>query len=289
MLKKIFITCFYLCLVSFSYAKPSDTRIVSIGSSITEWIIALGSEKSIVGIDLTGNYSPAIEHLPKVGYQRTLNAEGIASLKPTLVIGSQEMGPESTLKQLTQLGIKVEVLTTDTNLQTLSNNLITLGKLLNKETQATELFNSYQQKLIKTKNLVAQVKKDQQPPTVLVVIGPHGNMLSAGKNTTADWLIEQAGGVNAVDFNGYKVLSNEAFVALNPDIIIIADQASVHLNQAIASLTNKTPSLKVSKALKNNKIIMLDATLLVAGLGPRLPDEAVSLAKVFYTLPKDGK
>lgn len=282
----------YACLFFVVCAQANtaqDNRIVSIGSSITEWLIALDEAKSIVGVDLTGAYPTEVANLPKVGYQRTLNAEGIASLKPNWVIGSQEMGPETTLKQLKQLGIKVEILTTDTDLQVLKNNLITLGKQLNKEDEALKLFQNFQEKLTHVSSFVNQAKKTASSPSILVIIGPHAGLLTAGKNTTADWLIEQAGGVNAVSFDGYKSLSNEALVALNPDVIIIADRVNVQLEQAMATLIKKTPSIKMTAAAKNQKIMMLDATLLVAGLGPRLPDEAIRLAKIFYEISENKK
>lgn len=46
---------------------------------------------------------------------------------------------------------------------------------------------------------------------------------AAGKNTRAQDLIELAGGRNVVtNFNGYKALSQEALMSLQPDVIVVA-------------------------------------------------------------------
>ena len=43
--------------------------------------------------------------LPKIGYQRALSAEGILSLRPTVVIGTTEAGPPTVIEQLRAAGV----------------------------------------------------------------------------------------------------------------------------------------------------------------------------------------
>lgn len=268
-----------------SYAEEPPARIVSVGGTVTEWVISLGGESNLVGVDTTSLFPNSVTKLPKVGYQRHLSTEGIASLKPNVVIGSPEMGPDTVLRQIERLGIRVDVLSNKPSLDELASNLSRLGELLNKEQEAQQAFDGYKQKLLLNKSIIEEAQKTQLSPKVLLVIGMHGSLLTAGKDTTADWLINQAGGQNIVDFSSYKVLSNEALVHLNPDIVLLAGKISEDDKTLIEGLYKTTPALTMTDAAKNNKIFILDASLLVAGLGPRLPDEVTRLVSLFYNIP----
>ncbi len=57
--------------------------------------------------------------------------------------------------------------------------------------------------------------------TVLFILSQKP-IYTAGKNTFLDEIIKKAGGINAVKFNDYKMISIEEIIHLNPDIIVIA-------------------------------------------------------------------
>lgn len=272
--------CCYVC------AKEPTQRIVSAGGSITEWIVALGDEQALVGVDTTSLYPEHIRKLPKVGYQRQLSAEGVASLQPTLVIGTSEMGPDVAIKQLKDLGVKVEILPNDASFQTLSDNLIKLGELLNKEDEARTLYEAYHMRFDQLQQKIAVARgKNIQPKKVVLVVGIQNGLLAAGQGTTPDWLIKRAGGENIVALEGYKSISSESLLALNPDVIIVANRHGSLTPEAIKKMIDNDTALALTNAAKQNKVVGLDASLLVAGLSPRLPDEAARLAAIFYDLP----
>ncbi len=75
-------------------------RWVSAGGSLSEWVVALGGESKLVGVDTTSQHPQALKQLPSVGYQRQLAAEGVLALRPDILIGTEEMGPPPVLKQL---------------------------------------------------------------------------------------------------------------------------------------------------------------------------------------------
>ncbi|MGB3455840.1 MAG: ABC transporter substrate-binding protein, partial [Litorimonas sp.] len=83
-----------------SGAEPEPLRVVSLGGDLTEIVVALGAEDTLIARDATSSFPPSIEALPDVGYVRALNAEGILALSPTLVIASSEAGPPEALEQL---------------------------------------------------------------------------------------------------------------------------------------------------------------------------------------------
>ncbi len=77
----------------------------------------------------------------------------------------------------------------------------------------------------------------------------HGNPLTAGTNTVGDWLIKQAGGENLAVHAGFKALSSESMLALNPQVIIVADRHNQGL-AALESILSHAAALQYSDAVK---------------------------------------
>ena len=67
------------------FTVKDTSRVITLGGPVTEIVYALGAGKSVIATDVSSYYPEAVTKLPKIGYQRTLTAEGIISLKPSLV------------------------------------------------------------------------------------------------------------------------------------------------------------------------------------------------------------
>ena len=78
----------------------ADTHLVYLG---TMWQEVLRSDThakgpgSLVARDLTSIYPPQITKLPNVGYHRALSAEGIVSLRPSILLTDGNVGPNEVL------------------------------------------------------------------------------------------------------------------------------------------------------------------------------------------------
>lgn len=257
-------------------------RWVSAGGSISEWVVELGGESKLVGVDTTSQNPASLRELPSIGYQRQLAAEGILALRPDVVLGSDEMGPPPVLSQLQAAGINVERLSVSPNLSALQASLQRLGELLGETPRAEQVFSAYQQRLETQQRWVAQAQSQHAAPKVLLLLGhAGGNPMAGGVETSADWLLKQAGGVNLATHTGYKALSNEALVGLDPQVIVIADR-SLQGEPAKQALLKQNPALAATRAARDGRIVILDPTLLVGGLGPRLPDGLAALSAAFY-------
>jgi iron complex transport system substrate-binding protein len=257
-------------------------RWVSAGGALSEWVSALGGESKLVGVDTTSQHPEALKALPSIGYQRQLSAEGILSLRPQILVGTEEMGPPPILSQIRNAGVQVELFSAQPDLPALQSNLQHLGKLLGAEEQASKLFQSYQQKLDQQKVRVTKAQLSQPSPGVLVLIGHAGGKpLIAGKDTSADWLLQRAGGHNLATHTGYKPFSVESLISLDPQVLVFADRA-LSGEEARAALFKENPILSSTRAAKDGRVIQLDPTLLVGGLGPRLPDELKKLSDGFF-------
>ncbi len=93
-----------LPLMAFAAAQD---KIVTLGGDVTEIVYALGAQSALVARDSTSQWPQAANDLPDVGYLRQLNAEGILSMRPTLVLASAQAQPSLALKQVAQSQVKV--------------------------------------------------------------------------------------------------------------------------------------------------------------------------------------
>lgn len=263
-------------------AFETPQRWVSAGGALSEWVTALGGESKLVGVDTTSQHPDSLKALPSIGYQRQLSAEGILSLRPQILVGTEEMGPPPVLAQIRNAGVQVEMFSAQPDLPALQGNLQHLGQLLGNEAQAGELFADYQQALARQEAWVSKAQATQKAPGVLLLLGHAGGKpLIAGKDTAADWMLTYAGGRNLATHNGYKPFSVEALAGLSPDVLVFADRALTG-DAARTALFKENPILASTPAAKNGRVFELDPTLLVGGLGPRLPQSLVELSAGFY-------
>jgi iron complex transport system substrate-binding protein len=263
-------------------AAQAPQRWVSAGGALSEWVSALGGESKLVGVDTTSQHPESLRALPSIGYQRQLSAEGVLSLRPQILVGTEEMGPPPVLAQIRSAGVQVELFSATPDVPTLKENLSHLGRLLGAEAKAEQLFQHYQEQLAAQKERVSQAQLKQKAPGVLLLVGHSGGKpLVAGKGTAADWLLQQAGGQNLATHSGYKPFSVETLASLNPEVLVFADRV-LSGEEARVALFKENPILASTRAARDGRVIELDPTLLVGGLGPRLPQSLAALAARFY-------
>ncbi|WP_411385644.1 hemin ABC transporter substrate-binding protein [Pseudomonas sp. MPB03] len=263
-------------------AAESPQRWVSAGGALSEWVSALGGESKLVGVDTTSQHPESLRALPSIGYQRQLSAEGVLSLRPQILVGTEEMGPPPVLAQIRSAGVQVELFSATPDLPTLQGNLRHLGQLLGAEAAAAQVFDRYQEQLTQQHARIVEAQRKQKAPGVLLLVGSSGGKpLVAGKGTSADWLLQQAGGHNLATHNGYKSFSVESLAGLNPEVLVFADRA-LSGEEARAALFRENPILSSTRAAREGRVMELDPTLLVGGLGPRLPQSLVKLTAGFY-------
>lgn len=263
-------------------AEALPQRWVSAGGSLSEWVVRLGGQDRLVGVDTTSQHPQGLRELPSIGYQRQLSAEGILALHPDLLLGSEEMGPPPVLEQLQAAGVRIERLSARADLDALEANLLHIGEWLGDRPGAERAVADYRKALQQQADWVARARAQGESPKVLLVLGHAGSgPMAAGRDTVADWLIERAGGRNVATHTGFKALSGEALTALDPDVVIFADR-SLEGDAARAALLEQNPALAATRAVHDGRLLSLDPTLLVGGLGPRLPDSLASLSAAFY-------
>ncbi|MFD2645712.1 heme/hemin ABC transporter substrate-binding protein [Pseudomonas japonica] len=267
-------------------AEQLPQRWVSAGGALSEWIAELGAESRLVGVDTTSQHPESLKALPSIGYQRQLSAEGVLSLRPDVLVGTEEMGPPPVLAQIRGAGVRVELFSSRADLEAVQLNLKHLGELLGKPEQAEQRYSDYRKQLDSLRERIKTAQGADKAPGVILLVGHAGaKPMIAGKGTAGDWLIEQAGGHNLADHEGYKNFSSETLAALNPQVVVFSDRALAG-DAALQALLKENPALAASRAAKEKRLVDLDPTLLVGGLGPRLPAGLHALAQAFYPAAK---
>lgn len=257
-----------------------DIRIVSVSKHLTEMLFALGKGHDIVACDLTSSYPDSAKLLPTVGYHRALNAEGIISMRPDIVIHSNDIGPAAVLPQLEKVGLNIKAFAGANTLDSAKLLMTELGKFFGAEKQADSL----NKKLDQDMQLVTAAQKNiKDSPTVMIIhYGQANNVyfVMSGRKGAGDKMIAYAGGKTAnYDAKGARQISAEAIALANPEIIIATDYGFDKMGSAEKFKT--IPGVALTNAAKNNRIYRFEEHDLVY-FGPRTGENILKLMALIH-------
>lgn len=257
---------------------PTTPRLVSVGGALTEIVYALNADKQLVGVDTTSQYPETATKLPQVGYQRQLSAEGVLSLRPDVIVLTEEAGPPAVLEQIKAAGIKLVTLPAEPSADGVVKKIQGIAAAIGKTAEGEAMVLEFKRKLAAAQQALPQTNK---PNIVFLLNVGNGSPMAAGRNTAANAMIGLAGGNNAFGdtHDGYKPVSNEAMIAANPDIIMLTKDTLETLggiDKAIA-----IPGVSLTTAGKTQRIVTMDS-LYMLGFGPRLPEAVQELAQLLH-------
>lgn len=258
-MQKLLAGLFLSVISSFAYAAGG---LVSLGGSVTEIIYALGREERLIATDLSSSYPEQVNKLPQVGYYRSISIEGLLSVKPELILASENSGPKDALDRLEALGVKVQRVSDKGTLDSLYERITQIAQILEAEEQGENLLQK-----IKT-DVDKAMSMPTKPYRAALVVNRTGTLQAAGTATSADELMHLAGFENIFSKQkSYKPVSKESFLALQPDIIITTT-ASVEASGGLEQFS-KEAVIANTPAATANRIVVLD-DLLALGMGPRV-------------------
>ena len=289
-----FILCALMALAVFSantaYAsdhstlhKSNNARIVAIDGSISEIVFALGKGDLMVGRDTTTTYPEAASKLPSVGYMRMLSAEGILSLKPTLVLATKDAKPQNVLTRLKDAGVHIEIIDNEYTPKGVELKIRQIAKILKVEAKGEQLAQKVYQS-VKNAQLIVQKALHQnktEPASALFILNMRGNnMMVAGKGSRADIMMQLAGITNPATehFHGYKPLTAEAAIQFNPDYLLTMEHGIEAAGGKEAILN--TPAVKMTNAGQNKNLILVDDNFLM--FGPRIGEAIEMMVHTIY-------
>lgn len=263
-----------------------SSRVVSVGGAVTEIVYALGAQERLVAVDTTSQYPPrALKTLPNVGYMRALSAEGILSLRPTLILAMEDAGPPAQIKLLRAAGVPLVIVPKDPTPHGVVSKFALVGKALGQSGRAARLAAAFKRDMAA---LAAAIEGAKARPRVIFVLSiGRGAPLAAGRETAAEGIIALAGGVNAVaGYDLYKPITPESAVEARPDVILVTRRTAQLLGGTGKILARA--DLRNTPAGRNKRIIAMNGLFLL-GFGPRTPAAVRALAAKLHptlALPK---
>jgi iron complex transport system substrate-binding protein len=240
-------------LLSLSILSFATERLITLSPALNEIVYALGAGENIVGNTQYSTYPNISKKVAKVGGYFSPNLEKILLLNPSLVL----MQPNNAklAKHLNQLNIPTKILAIN-RLEDISNTILDLGHLLDKEHKAKEIVKKINLKLKAIKNIVSNKK-------ILIVIGHNTSLVKqifvVGQNLYLNDIITASGNTNALQSKrkGQPILNQENIIATNPDIVILLAH-SMH-KRKLTKDDLISPWLKLPiNARKNKNIYIID-------------------------------
>lgn len=249
-------------------------RVVCIGGAITEILYALDQSRRIVAVDSTSQYPPvALKEKRSIGYMRAVSAEGVLSVRPSLVLVMRDAGPPQALDVLSASPTPLLFVDATPSAEAVLGRVRTLADVFGVAARGEALCATIRTGFA---DLAAWRKAHPAGKRVLFLLSmQNGRPMVAGSGTAADAIIALAGGVNAAStLQGYKPVSDEAVAAMAPDVVLAMD----HAGPGIDASALDAPAFQLTPAGRRHALIRMDGEYLL-GLGPRTPAAALELAK----------
>lgn len=248
-------------------------RIVSLGGAVTEILYRLGLGDRIAALDTTSIYpAEALATKPNVGYLRQLSAEGVLSVRPTLVIAVEGAGPPDALKLVREAGIPVELVPDEPTREGVRHKIEQIARLVGREPEGTALLGEVEAGFATLET--ARASAGRPVPTLFILSLQNGRAMVGGRNTTADGILRLAGAENvASTIEGFKPMTDEAILAAQPEAVLMM---SFGPGGPPSPDTLKSPALAQTPAGRNGRLITMNGLYLL-GFGPRTPEAARDL------------
>lgn len=259
-------------------AQEKAERVLSIGGAVTEIIYALGEEDRLIGRDSTSSYPEAAMALPDVGYMRALAPEGVLSIEPDLILAREGSGPPEAIEVIRSAGIPFVDIPEEFTAEGIGDAVDAVAGALGVEQKGEALHAEISAQM---KQLAETVSGIREKKRVLFILSMQdGRIMASGAGTAADGIIELAGAENAiVDFEGYKQLTDEAIITVDPDAILMMDRGGNHGTDPETLFAH--PAIATTQAAKDKALVRMDGLYLL-GFGPRTASAALDLAKALY-------
>jgi iron complex transport system substrate-binding protein len=275
-MKRFPILLLFICILSYTNIVYAQ-RIITAGSALTETVCALGDCDKIIASDRTSLYPAHIQQLPSIGYRGGINAEGILSLKPTLVIAEKDYVEDAVLQQLTASGIKLLIIDRKYTFNDTKKFIVQIATALNRDAEGKKLIAKIEGELAEANDML---KKTTSAPKVLSIYNRGTSTISvAGKNTFGE-ILSYAGATSAVsNVEGYKPLNTEALIAANPDYLLMVSMGLESLGGIDGAL--KIPGVAQTTAGKKKQIVSIES-LKLTNFGPRFGEAVKELVLLIH-------
>jgi ABC-type Fe3+-hydroxamate transport system substrate-binding protein len=244
--------------------EQEPSRIVSLSSTATESLFAIGAGDQVLAVDDQSNYPADAPMTDLSGFQP--NVEAIAGYEPDLVIAAYD--PGGLVKALEKVGIPVLLQDAAPDLDAAFAQIETLGAATGHVDEAQDVADDMEEQI---DELIASAPDTADGATVYHELGP--DFFSATSATFIGSIYERLGLENIADEakkagTGYPQLSAEYIVKADPDLIVLADTKCCGQT---AALVAKRPGWKGVTAVTGDDVVEASDDI-TSRWGPRTVD-----------------
>jgi iron complex transport system substrate-binding protein len=233
-------------------------RIVTLAPSLAELAADfLGIDlQRIVGVTESTDYPPALKNVSSVGQYQRLNLEKIISLKPDLVLATEDGNSKDQIDHLREVGVPVLVLNTN-HFSEIEASMKTVATVLGVSDQS--LITHFEKRIAEFR---ARGEKRTPKKRVLIELDDEPLVVAGGRSFLNDALqLVGAQNIYADSDQGYPRPSKEDVSKKDPDVILVptfGTEKASYMKKAEQWL--RFPDLKAVKT-KNVKVIFGDPLL----------------------------
>jgi iron complex transport system substrate-binding protein len=241
---------------------PSELpdRIVSISSSSTEILFAIGAGDQVVAVDSFSNYPESVPSTDLSAFEP--NLEAIAAVNPDLVVMSFD--PGEIVAGFEKIGVPVILHEAAATIDDVFAQIADLGVVTGHEDEAAMLVANIRDGLSE----IVDAQPDRER-SVRIYHELDDTFYSASSNSFIGQLYGLLGVENIADEAdtdgfGFPQLSPEYLIESDPELIVITDQVGYDVDDVAAR-----PGWHVISAVQNGKVIQVDADV-ASRWGPRI-------------------
>ncbi|OPY33720.1 MAG: Cobalamin-binding protein precursor [Methanomassiliicoccales archaeon PtaU1.Bin030] len=274
-------------------------RIVSCAPSITETVYAVGIGDKLVGVTTYCNYPDEVNSrkengtLSNIGGYSTPNVEAILNLTPDLVLVDGSVSAHQTLiDSLTVMNVTVVAIYKGSSIGEVYKNIDMVGKISGASDNSTALINEMKSRISNIESKLSSVTTQR---SIVDAIWLDPIYVAAGNTYVQDMFNISKGTNPFADQTGFPVVSMEAVIEANPDVLVLPGKMGMdYSDDLISYLRNDSMWSQISAVKTDNVFILEDqAANLLNRAGPRVVDAIELLACMMYpdimnvTLPKN--
>jgi len=259
-------------------------RILPISQEITEIVIDMVEPERILAIssDALSEKSFVREKAKKIKtvYPNYASTEKIIQLKPDLVI-LQETQDVTKIKTLRDMGIKVAVVSSPRDMESIKQRIISIAEIVHREENGGEIVAKMDRKLAAINALIKNMRIENRR----TVLAFSSNGAFGRAEGMFDNLCKTAGITNAAANAGLRRLdhlSKEQVIELNPDYILLPKFEDKEKMPKMAKEVIEDPAYNTLKAIKLKHIILLDEKYYRYNVSQYAADAAYILTNAVY-------
>ncbi|MCH2205727.1 MAG: ABC transporter substrate-binding protein [Lentisphaerales bacterium] len=264
-----------ILLILLSSTTFAEYRLITLGSNATETVFALGLGDKVVARDYGSTFPKAVNDLPSLGQGHKIKAEEILKHNPThIVVWDKRASNTGVIEKLKKAFVQIVELGIKDSTQQTEENIKAVAKAFGKEAEGEKLIAKVQSDIQKVSEY--NKTKKNSPNAIFIYARGIGTLFLAGQGSSAQTLLELAGAQPAVKgFHGFKPVNAETIIEADPEVVMLFHSGLESLGgqEKLAEV----PGLKLTKALKNGKIVAIDDRAL--NFGPRIGLFAMELAQ----------